>query len=377
MSERKEFVLLALQRDRPLSELSRRFGISRKTAYKWLDRYRGEGEEGLEDRSRRPRCSPLRTPPEIEEAVVSLRRRYGWGGRKISRMLRTGEFSARAPAPSTVTGILRRHGFIEPSEARQGPWRRFERPRPNELWQMDFKGHFPLTDGARCHPLTILDDHSRFALGVVACSDETGASVKSALVPVFRRYGLPEAVLTDNGSPWGAPGAVEQRVLTRFGCWLLQLGIRLLHSRPYHPQTTGKNERFNGTLQTELLRHHSFRSLKDCQRRFDRWRYVYNFERPHEALDLEMPATRYRISPRPFPEVLPRVTYGADYLVRKVQSGGRIDFKGHRLRVGKGLTGYPVGIRSTTHPNIYEIYFCHERIKTIDLNTTPNDLSNL
>ncbi len=367
MSERKEFVLLATQGQRAVGELCRRFGISRKTAYKWLDRYRRAGDAGLQDRSRRPQRSPRRTAAAVEEAVIELRHQYGWGGRKISRILRTGKLAARAPAPSTVTGILRRHGLIAPAPAHRGPWQRFERSRPNELWQMDFKGPVALAGGGRCHPLTILDDHSRFAVGVLACRDQTRGTVTEALERVFRRYGLPEALLTDNGPPWGAGG---DDVLTRFGCWLLQLGVRLLHSRPYHPQTNGKNERFNGTLQAELLRYRVFGSMEDCQRGFNHWRDTYNLIRPHEALDLDVPAARYQVSTRRFPETLPPIDYGAGYATRKVQQGGRIHFHGRTLRVGKALVGYPVGIRPTAVDGIYEIYFCHQRIQRIDLNHT-------
>jgi transposase InsO family protein len=212
-------------------------------------------------------------------------------------------------APSTITQILHRNGLIEPERsAAATPWQRFERGIPNELWQMDFKGHFALVDGRRCHPLTVLDDHSRFALLLEACADERRDSVQTALTAAFRRCGLPGTMLMDNGPPWGYS---QENSWTALGLWLVRLGIRVIHGRAYHPQTQGKDERFHRTLKFELLRHFNFTSLEHCQREFDRFRNRYNLERPHDALGLETPASRYRISPIPFPETLPPIEYPA------------------------------------------------------------------
>ena len=295
MDLRREFVLLAEQEGANVSGLCRRFGISRKTGYKWLARA-GGGNEAVEDRSRRPRHSPRRTPAAMERAVLEVRSRHpSWGGRKIARRLvDLGETDV--PAPSTVTAILRRHGVVLGQTGGGGPFQCFERSRPNELWQMDFKGHFALAEG-RCHPLTVLDDCSRFNLCLAACGNEQGQTVQEHLRTTFRRYGLPQWILTDNGSPWGdGPGTPY----TPLGVWLLRLGIGFSHSRPYHPQTLGKDERFHRTLKAELLGGPPFDDLPRCQDAFDRWRVVYNCLRPHQALDMAVPATRYQPSPHPF-----------------------------------------------------------------------------
>ena len=192
MSQRKEFVRLAQGEDANLRELCRGFGISPMTGYKWLERFRIGGEDGLIDLTRRPRHSPGRTGFEVEEMVLKVRDAHpAWGGRKLRAWL-----SARGygllPSPSTITAILRRHGRIDPSEgAKHRAWQRFERPEPNQLWQMDFKGHFAML-GDRCHPLTVLDDPSRFSLGLEACGDERTQTVRQRLTKIFRRYGLPE-----------------------------------------------------------------------------------------------------------------------------------------------------------------------------------------
>ena len=204
MEQRNEFVRLASMPGANFSELCRRFQISRAKGYKWLSRYHQEGRAGLADRSRRPRHSPGQTPEAVEKAVLHIRAVSNnvWGGRKIAAIMRR-EQQPIVPAPSTITEILRRHGKLEQRRHEHpGPYQRFERAAPNELWQMDFKGHFALAEG-RCHPLTVLDDHSRYSLTLSACSNEQDATVRAQLVPVFRRYGLPLAMLMDNGLALG------------------------------------------------------------------------------------------------------------------------------------------------------------------------------
>ena len=365
MSLREEFVKLAMQAGANRRELCRRFGIAPKTGYKWLQRYTEEGSGGLEDRSRRPRRSPLRTAAEIEQRVLRMRREVlgCWGGRKLARRLL---IEGGPPlAPSTITGILRRSGLLNQTAPAPRPFQRFERAAPNELWQMDYKGHFPSINGARCHPLTVLDDHSRFSLVLKACADERGETVRPALIDAFRRYGLPAAMLMDNGSPWGAAGA---QPFTAFSLWLIRLGIRVAHGRPYHPQTQGKDERFHRTLKFDVLRHFNFTSLEHCQREFDTFRDRYNLKRPHDALGLETPVTRYRPSPIPFPESLPPIEYPAELEVRRVQAEGWFSYHGRLFRISKALRGLPVALRqSELGDSLREVLFCHQTITTIDL----------
>jgi transposase InsO family protein len=321
---------------------------------------------GLNDRSRRPHTSPHRTDSQTEEAVIGVRNEHPvWGGRKIRKRLEL-QRHQHLPSPSTITAILHRHGCISPEESlHHTAWQRFEAPHPNALWQMDFKGHFPLLDTTRCHPLTVLDDHSRFALGLFACQRETRDIVQSHLTALFRMYGLPYCISCDNGPPWGTCGNGRYTKLT---VWLIRLGIRVSHSRPAHPQTNGKDERFHRTLTAELLNATQFCSTDDCQQRFDHWRTMYNCERPHEALELAVPASRYQPSIRPFPEYLPSIEYNSSDSVRKVQEKGKISFQNHLFILGKAFAGYPVAVRPTLVDGVFDVFFCTERIAQITLN---------
>ncbi len=366
MDQRREFVRLAASGAVSVAELCRRFGISRQTGHQLLRRHAAEGDAGLEERSRRPLHSPRRVALTIENDVLAVRERHPqWGGRKIARRLRD-MGAADVPAPSTVTEILRRHEKLDPAEcARHQPFRRFERARPNELWQMDFKGHFA-TDGGRCHPLTVLDDHCRYALGVRACGDERDVTVREQLTGLFRRYGLPEAMLADNGAPWGSAGWHQMRY-TALGVWLLQLGVDLRHGRPLHPQTQGKDERFHRTLKSEVLQHRRFRDLADCQTAFDDWRTIYNQERPHEALGLEVPASRYHPSSRSFPERLPEPEYDQADLIRQVTTNGYVSFKGRTWKMSQAFVGKRVALRPTSQDDIWRVFFSRFVVGSIHL----------
>jgi transposase InsO family protein len=366
MSLRREFVQLAQREGANIRALCRRYGISPPTAYKWLGRARA-GDLPLADRPRRPATTPRRTAAGIEAAVLAERDAHpAWGARKLRRRLANLGHAA-VPAPSTIHAILRRHGRIDPTDpAARAATQRFEHPAPNALWQMDFKGHVPLgaaAGAARCHPLTVLDDHSRFALGLEACADETAATVRGRLTAIFRRFGLPDAMLMDNGAPWGDEGGQPYTILT---AWLIRLGIRVAHGRPRHPQTQGKDERFHRTLKAEVLRGPPFADLAAAQARFDRWRATYNLERPHQALAYAVPADRYRPSARAFPDALPPIAYGPDDLVRRVFAPGRIRFHGRDYRVGRAFVGQPVALRPTTESGIYAVYYCHQPVTTLD-----------
>lgn len=365
MSLRLEFVTLATADGANVRELCRRYQISPGTAYKWIARYRDGGPEALADRPRRPSRSPARCPEAIEAEVLRLRDAHpAWGGRKLrARMIAPGH--PDVPAPGTTTAVLRRHGRFDPQRAAaRRAFVRFEHDAPNRLWQMDFKGHFA-TAGGRCHPLSVLDDHSRFAVGLAACADEQDATVRGQLTALFRRYGLPDRVLCDNGPPWGTAGS-EQRY-SGLGVWLLRLGVGVGHGRPRHPQTQGKDERFHRTLKAEVLQGQSFADLADCQRRFEAWRTVYNHERPHESLGLAVPASRYQPSVRAFPEALPEWAYDAGDAVRKVSCDGRISFRGHAFELGKAFRGEHVAVRPTCEDGLYGVYFGVHRVAEADL----------
>jgi transposase InsO family protein len=365
MDLRLEYVTLAQQEGANRRALCRRFGISAQTGYRWLRRFCQEGEAGLMDRSRRPKQSPRRTPAAMETLVLAQRAASNgaWGGRKIGRRLRD-LGHAGVPSASTITEILRRHEALDEAEAaKHAPWRRFEHDAPNALWQADYKGHFPMAAG-RCHPLTVLDDHARYALGLEACANEQGATVEARLRMIFRRYGLPRAMLFDNGPPWGDPGGAP---FTQLGVWLIELGIRVIHARPHHPQTLGKDERFHRTLKAEVIRPGRYADLAECQRAFDAWRHVYNHQRPHEALELETPSTRYHPSPIDFPEVVPPFDYGPTDQVRKVQDGGRTHFKGRTVRLSTAFQGKAVAFRPTREDGVFSVHFRHQAIAAVDI----------
>jgi transposase InsO family protein len=359
---RREFIGLAMLEGANRRELCRRFGIHPNTGYKWLQRW--AADEDLSDRSRRPHTSPGRSTAAIEARIVNLREAHpAWGARKLARCLEREGLAC--PAPSTVHAILRRHGCIVPPAGGAVAHQRFEKPAPNLLWQMDFKGHVPLAGGGRCHPLTILDDHSRYAIGLDACGDEQESTVRSRLERVFRCYGLPEAFFVDNGTPWG--DASGQR-WTRFGVWLLKLGVGLLHSRPYHPQSRGKNERFHRTLKAEVFAFERFRDLAEVQTAFDRWRGIYNTDRPHQALGQEVPASRYRPSSRAMPTRLPAMEYDEGEIVRTVgTTKAYVSFKGRLWKVPQAFCGERLAIRPRGTNGQYGIFFGAHLVAKLDL----------
>jgi transposase InsO family protein len=365
MSFREEILRLGAQEGTNIRELCRRFKVSPKTFYKWLKRSKTESATVLKNRSRRPHRSPRRTKSGVENKILAVRGQHpSWGARKIHRVLiNCGELEL--PAPSTVHRVLQRNGKIDSAESQKHhAWQRFEHESPNQLWQMDFKGWFPTTDQRRCNPLTVLDDHSRYVVCLQACLNQQTETVQTQLSATFRHYGLPERMTMDNGAPWGND---LQHQFTPLTVWLIRLGVAISHSRPYHPQTQGKDERFHRTLDVDVLRWHSFRDLAHVQKHFDEYRDIYNRQRPHQALDMQVPASRYRLSPRRFPEQLPPIEYDVGDIVRKVHAKGHFQYRGKHYRVGKAFQGVPVAMRRTTADGIFDVFFCHQNIGQIDL----------
>ena len=364
MSERKEFIERIQQEEVSFSVVCREFGVSRPTGYKWLRRYAENGEAGIVEHSRRPHRSPKRTSPEMERAILSVRSTHpSWGGVKILAYLeRLGQ--KHLPSASTATAILQRNGKLDPQEScKHRPMQRFERAASNELWQMDFKGHFKLDQG-RCHPLTILDDHSRYLVGLHACPNQLWETVQSQLTTTFRSYGLPDCMLMDNGSPWGDDWDSPYTILTS---WIMRLGVAVTHGRPFHPQTQGKDERLHRTLQAEVLQGAQFHTLQQCQNQFDVWREFYNHERPHQALHHSVPAEAYHPSPRPFPETLPPILYEPADVVRMVDESGKISYRNKPYRISKAFRFSPVALRPTETDGILDVYYCSFRVAQIHL----------
>jgi len=368
MDQRREFVSLALQDGANRRELCRRFGISAPTAYKWLARAAEGGVEWAVARSRRPHHSPERTSRRIESAILQVRSAHpAWGARKIARCLERD--GIEAPATSTVHAVLQRHGLVVDAKNTKPAVQRFEHPAPNLVWQMDFKGYKPLTTGDRCHPLTIVDDHSRYALCLAACANQQSSTVTGWLTQTFLRYGMPEAFLVDNGSPWG--GGAGQR-WTKLGVWLLKLGVDVIYSRPYHPQTRGKNERFHRTLEDEIFAFNRFRDLAQAQVAFDRWRTIYNTIRPHQALGQEVPLSRYKPSLRTMPRVLPTPEYHNGDIVRCVgTTKAYISYKNRLWPVPKAFMGERVAVRPIAD-DTFGIFFAARKIAEIDLRSKPD-----
>jgi transposase InsO family protein len=364
MDQRIEFVRLAEQEGANRRELCRRFGISPQTGYKWLARSAVGRDAWSAELSRRPHESPGRVADSVETAVLRVRDEHpAWGARKILHVLRRD--SLEVPAASTIHAILARHGRIT-TPGRPPAVGRFELPAPNLIWQMDFKGRFALRDGKQwCHPLTVVDDHSRYAVCLQACDNEQGTTVQQALSKVFRRYGLPSAFLVDNGAPWGNG---PERGWTWLGVWLLKLGVDVIRCRPYHPQTRGKNERFHRSLKAEVLNLRSFRSLGEAQVAFDSWRQLYNFDRPHQGIDFKVPASRYSPSHRTMPSRLPKVDYNDSDIVRTVgATKAYISFKGRLWQVPKAFMRERVALRPLSTDGAYGVYFATRKIATIDL----------
>jgi hypothetical protein len=350
-----------------MTEACRKYGVSRKTGYKWLRRYRAEPDVGLRDRSRRPQHSPGRTTDTIEQAVLAVRDRFGWGAGKIWDYLRNqgpeGSGIAVLPSERTLGNILRRHGRVccTPAEE-QAPPQFFVRSQPHELWQCDFKGPLEV-ERRKVHPLTVLDDHSRFLLALRTCLDVTMASAWAVLWATFGEFGLPEELLCDNAFGTQFPGLPT---LSWFEARLIRLGIRPTHGRPYHPQTQGKVERLHGTLEKEVWPYIDRATVAGFDRELQRWRTeVYNVLRPHEALGGQVPLSHFRPSPRPRPSQLPEVSYAPGSVTRAVAKGGDISWQGYRILVGAGVSGERVRLEEREREIV--VFYCAKQVRCLPL----------
>jgi transposase InsO family protein len=303
----------------------------------------------------------------IEAEVVAVRDAHPtWGGRKLAKVLaRRGV--RQVPAASTCPDLLRRHDRLAPPETQPRPWQRFAHGAANDLWPLDCKGHVPLAVG-RCHPLSVLDDHARFLVGLAACANEQDETVRVILTDLFRRYGMPWRLLVDNGPPWGNPHPVPRE--TRLRSWLLRLGIDGIHGRPRHPQTQGKVARVQRTLIGEVLATTPLPNLASAHRAFAGWRDISNQERPHDAVDLATPLSRDQVAPpREFPAALPPIDYGPGAIVKTVHGKGQLTDRGHCLYVSAALVGEPVAVRPTTADGIFERSDCHCRLGQLNAHT--------
>ena len=358
MRERFLFVAEAQEDFFSIAELCERHGISRKTGYKFLERFEWEGPAGLVDRLRAPHSSPYRTAPEVTERVLEFRRRHpSWGPKKLIRLLRDSDPQTIWPAPSTAGDLLTRAGLVQ---ARRRPRRpplpgptQLSRPvHPNDLWSADFKGQFKTGDGVYCYPLTIADGASRFLLEVRALLSTDCPPVRQSFEQLFRQYGLPQAIRTDNGTPFAGTGLYR---LSRLSVWWTRLGIQHQRIAPSHPEQNGSHERMHKTLKEETTRPPQT-NRKSQQRRFDRFRHEYNQLRPHEALGQRTPASLYRPSPRPYSSRLPQPEYPGHFELRRVGSNGCILWKQHPLFLSHTLAGELVGLEEV-NDGIWSLHF--------------------
>ena len=345
MTERHKFILAQEEGLFSMTELCERFGISRKTGYKWLGRYREEGVEGLQDRSRAPKHCPHSTPETVQELVIKAREAHPrWGPRKLLDYLGPRHPEVPLPAPSTVGDILKREGLIEPRRRQRRPTHPGTNPieakAPGEVWTADFKGEFRLGSSNYCYPLTIQDAHSRYLLACEALPSTAHSGAEPVFERLFREHGLPGRIRTDNGGPFASKALCG---LSRLSVWWIKLGIKADRIQPGCPQQNGRHERMHRTLKAETTRPPGA-TLSDQQDRFDDFQTEYNEVRPHQALKGAVPASRYAHSSRKMPKRCPEPQYPGHAEVRKVSTTGEVKFKNRPLFVSAVLAGEYVGL---------------------------------
>jgi transposase InsO family protein len=360
---REEFVRRVLAGEKSKSALCREYRISRPTGEKWLKR--NELGEGFKDRSKAPFHTPNKINVETEELIIAARKKEpAIGATKIRKML-SNKGKTDLPCISTVNAVLKRNNLITPEASQAAtPYTRFEKEAPNIMWQADFKGHYAMRDGKRCHPLSIIDDHSRFCLCADAKPNEKREGVEESFRRIFKEYGMPEILLCDNGNPWGTS---QSTGYTLFELWLMELGILTVHIRPRHPQTQGKTEKFNRSFKDERLKFYVPSDLQDADRQRTEYRSFYNNERPHFALDLDVPASHYQPSKREFPIKIKDWEYGSEYETRKIKSTGFLTYGGQGYFLSEAFGGKMIAIKPSSKEGFLNIYYRQFRIARIDL----------
>lgn len=358
MEQRLEFIREFETELFTMTELAAQYGISRKTAYKWLERYNADGALGVRDRSRRPHRSPCATEAELVETLVAQRRRHPhWGPKKLLAVARRREPDVSWPARSTVAALLKRHGLIT-SRRRSPHPRKASGPnltpatRPNDVWTTDFKGEFLTGDRAYCYPLTLRDGFSRFVLRCDALLGRTTAATRRRFERAFAKYGLPDRIRSDNGGPFASPGLGG---LSQLSVWWIRLGIVPERIAPGHPEQNGSHEQFHSVLKAETARPPAATAAAQ-QHRFGRFCAEYNHERPHEALGDQPPASCYEPSPRSLPTRLPPLEYPGHTEKRLVSSNGCVSWKGAPQFVATALAGEYVALEEIDD-GLWTVYF--------------------
>ena len=357
MDQRTQFIADHLRDTWPLTELCERYGVSRKTGYKWIERYLRAGPAGLEEHSRRPHRSPNQTADEIVAAILDARRRHpSWGGKKLLALLHRRHPRWSLPGRSTACDILSRHGLVPTRHHR----RRLGHPgkptsqilAPNDVWSADYKGQFRTGDGRYCYPLTVTDGFSRYLLGCQALRSTAGAEAKPVFTRLFREYGLPTRIRTDNGVPFATTTLAR---LSTLSAWWVRLGVLPELIEPGRPDQNGRHERMHRTLKAATTRP-AAGSLAAQQRRFNSFRDEFNRDRPHEALDQQTPASCYAPSPREMPATLPALEYPDRFEVRYVSANGGIRWNRRWVNVSTVCIGEYVGLEEIDD-GIWNVYF--------------------
>lgn len=358
MDQRAQFVIAALEGWTSMSELCEQYGISRRIGYKWVERFKWGGLAALEDRSTARKAQAAATPKAIVDEIVALRGDHPtWGPRKLRARLAVLKPEVKWPAGSTIGELLKREGLVKARRRRQRPgvWTspRTEADEPNQVWTADFKGEFRLGCGRLCYPLTVTDACTRYLLGIQSLASTAAGGVHVTFERIFREYGLPEVIRTDNGIPFSSAQAVGG--LSQLAVWWIRLGIRLERTRRRHPEDNGAHERMHRTLKAEATK--PARMTPQLQQKaFDRFRREYNQERPHEALGQKPPASLYRLSPRNLPHRLPELVYPESFQRRRINRNGEFAWRGKLCFVSRTLMRQTVGLEYSEE-GFWNIYF--------------------
>jgi len=358
MDQKLLFIADYVRKITTFSELCRRYGISRKTGYKWISRYEDLGLEGLCDRSQRPLNQPFRTPYTVRKKIIELRMKYkdAWGAKKIQATLLRDYPDWNIPSRTTIYNILNEEGLVHAQRRRKRvplglhPFKTVN--EPNVVWSADFKGQFKTKNGIWCYPLTIMDHHSRYLL---ACQDLKGTGLertKQVFERLFRQYGLPQRIRTDNGVPFASTSVGG---LSRLSKWWIRLGIIPERIKPGKPQQNGQHERMHRTLKAAAIVPPA-KNAQLQQQAFDVFQDYYNHERPHESLDQQPPVASYKPSEREMPDILPELEYPAHFKVALVHHNGIIQHYGTRVYIAGLLQGEKVGVEEIAD-GVWEVYF--------------------
>lgn len=377
MDEKILFIADYLRETTSFSQLCERYGISRKTGYKWVERYQASGIEGLEERSRKPHTMSGEIPYAICKSIIELRRqgRDPLGPKKIQALLARRFPDQPIPSKSSIYNVLKREGMLEPRRRKRHVQTTPNRPagatQPNELWSADFKGQFKLGNGHWCYPLTVMDHASRYLLGCQGLDGTRFIESRAVFEQLFREYGLPARIRTDNGVPFAT---VATGGLSQLSVWWIRLGILPERIEPGQPQQNGRHERMHRTLKRAVT-HPPASSASAQQLQFDQFRIHYNEHRPHEGLGQRSPLSCYQPSNRPYPEKLPELEYPGYYHCQKVSSNGIACWTGKRIYIGYLLAGEIVGLEEVAN-GIWQVYFGPVRLGSFDERQTKGRLKD-